>query len=171
MIEWLRTVLDISYKFLNSISFIFTIWLISGLLRIQVIREYFELNKFFSNYEDWITLLFLFSTIYIGCKIFGWFYKKIKKLVLAYRHENKILKELDALNEDEKNIIEYAVLNNEKTVLGSDYNSAFPSLVEKGILIRAKNGRDSQWPHIINDFVWKKVKTDPRFKKNNTTDK
>lgn len=153
------------YEFLTSTLFILTICVVSGLLKLQIIREYFDLDFFF-RYQNWINICFFISTIYLILKLFQAIYKKSKFLLFSYIDKRNTLKELDSLNEEEKKILEWLVSNNAKTISGRLADSSFSSLVMKGILIRADCGfYQQEWAHTIESFVWKKIKSDPRFKK------
>ncbi len=158
-IEWLQTARDILCKILNPPSSVLAIWLVLMLLKIEFIRKYLELNKFFLQYEIIINMLFLFLTIYITCQIVKWISEKF----LVYKDKKEILKELDTLNKKEKEILKHAVSFGEKTIIGDINDPNLVSLVEKRILIKTKDGWLNERAYIISNFIWKKIKNDPRF--------
>lgn len=152
--DWLKLSMEFFSNYLLKIiepaNLKWILFLICPILLFLKLIDHLPLNH---KYDDVIWVLWIVSIV----MIFISFSRR------KYR-EHHVLKELDSLNSSEIELLTNAVSNNRNAISGSPQNiRTLSSLYERGFLTNA--GIDIRRDAIIKQFVWKKLRNDPRFHK------
>ncbi|HHT9911387.1 TPA: super-infection exclusion protein B [Legionella pneumophila] len=116
----------------------------------NVILESLGLLYIVNLYRGFLSLIVIFTLIVLLIEQ----YPKASNYLKEKRKFKNILKRLDYLSVEEKNIIKYCLKNNQQTIVKPTTDPAINSLCDKGLLLEAEQGHIMAYSFTIPDDIW-----------------
>lgn len=154
---------DLLKEVLSNPYFLGALWLVGTFLLFSppLYLNYFDLTVFRDTHKPWIGIITLLSFAF-------WFSIILRGRIARLSEWNQFRKaraesisRLNALSPEESFVIMACLVRNRQTIILPFSDPAATSLREKGLISLTGNGTLLRWPHIIPDYLWKRLRSKP----------
>lgn len=120
-------------------------------------------SSFTQAYRQWLGLTFLISSILWGVAIAVWGYRWVGRKVFRRNVKQQIIRRLNTLTEDEKQILRYYFANNTRANTLRMDDGVVQGLATDHIIYRSASMGNliDGFAHNINDFAWEYIHKNP----------
>lgn len=147
--------------------YLISIALISGVLLFLAKSqlEYFGLDAFVESNRQWLGLTFLISIVLWGVAIVSVCWNWLKNKLFQRDVEQHIIRKLNTLTEDEKQILRYYIAKNTRANMLKVDDGVVQGLIADRIIYRSASMGNilEGFAHNVTDFVWDYIHENPEI--------